>query len=168
MAFKKLSLFPDELRCGPLKRTRQSAAIIGDSFRNILPRLDERLDELDYGEWAGLSDAEVIDRFGRDSFESWTLRGIRPDVGGWKPSDNTLMGDVRSLISEVQSNAANRVVCLVSSNGRLRYFLRLLFEDFQRLSLAGSTGMKPGHISILARHQETWSLVVWNLNPFTI
>jgi broad specificity phosphatase PhoE len=168
VALKKLSLAPSELRCGPLKRTRQSAAIIGDSFGHILPRLDPRLDELDYGDWAGLSDAEVIGRFGRESFESWTLKGIRPELGGWKPSESQIMTDVRSLIAEISLVSENKVVCLVSSNGRLRYFLRIIFSEFQRLSLAGSTGMKPGHISILARYQDHWSLVVWNLNPFTL
>ncbi len=168
VALKKLSLMPDELRCGPLKRTRQSAAIISDSFGLSLPKLDDRLDELDYGDWSGLTDAEVISRFGRDNFEGWTLKGTRPSGSNWKPSENQLIADVRSLIAEISSSPDRRVNCLVSSNGRLRYFLRLIFSDFQRLSLAGSTGMKPGHISILARHQEDWSLVVWNLNPFTL
>ena len=50
------------------------------------PRVDERLDEVDYGAWGGLTTAEIEERFGAESVAAWNERSEVPTGAGW-PED---------------------------------------------------------------------------------
>src|SRR5277367_5832540 len=64
-ACKENGITFDTIVSGPLRRTRDYARIVRDSIKaEAAPLVDERLDEIDYGSWSGLSDQEVIERFG--------------------------------------------------------------------------------------------------------
>lgn len=59
------SLVPgiDELWCSPLQRTRQTVVALDPPERLAVPRLDDRLVELDFGRWEGLAWHEVHRRW---------------------------------------------------------------------------------------------------------
>ena len=44
--------------------------------------MDERLDEVDYGAWGGLTTAEIEERFGAESVAAWNERSGVPRARG--------------------------------------------------------------------------------------
>lgn len=64
--------------CAPLKRTKKFAEIIESTNERNAPSPveDGRLTELDYGRWSGLSDAEIVDKFGEKTLRAWVDKSI--------------------------------------------------------------------------------------------
>ena len=80
--------------CSPLLRARQTAALLGLES----PALDARLAEQNWGEWEGLTRAEMLARDGADAFER-AGRGLsfRPPGGG---STGELQARVVSFLAD--------------------------------------------------------------------
>jgi broad specificity phosphatase PhoE len=153
---------PDEIRCGPLSRARQYAAIINAELGGASPSsVDPRLDELDYGAWGGLTREQVEDRFGSAALERWEQESIWPSGAGWGDSAESIEAEVRSLWDEL-CRKGPRLALLVSSNGRLRFFLKLVGGVLPR-----KPTMRTGHLSVLqlAGGETKPELVGWNLAP---
>jgi broad specificity phosphatase PhoE len=55
--------------CSPMRRTRDTAAILGQPF-GLTPQTRDGLREIDHGRWEGLTRAEVEERFGAE-YEAW-------------------------------------------------------------------------------------------------
>ena len=76
-ALNHANLIPERIIAGPLKRTVEFAEIIRTKLSSdskseqSSARIDNRLRELDYGEWEGLSDPEIKARWGEESFKLW-------------------------------------------------------------------------------------------------
>lgn len=163
-ALQRMSLLPERVLCGPLSRTRESASIISEHLQALTPQVDPRLDELNYGTWSQKTDQQIIASYGRPVLENWTLRGQAPIDCGWQPPEDTRLREVSQLVQELlESN--NRITLLLSSNGRFRYFLKLLTSDFIRLSSAGLTGIKPGHLAAIGVADKKLTLLFWNAAP---
>jgi broad specificity phosphatase PhoE len=121
---------------GPLQRTR---VFLSHGF-GITPRLDDRLREIDYGDWEGLTDAEISARVGPVMLESWNKNCVWPEGQNWVPSPAILFEGAASLVRELGAGAPGIVPVLCSSQGVLRYFAKLDGAFFAQAKLGVGTG----------------------------
>jgi probable phosphoglycerate mutase len=150
--------------CAPLLRTKKFAEIVADKqATKPTPIIDNRLTELDYGDWSGLSDDEIAAKFG-DSLKNWINSSTWPSGCHWASSEAAVTAEVQSLVAELESKYADDTVLLVSSNGRLRYFLKLIAGEFERRVASKQFKMGTGKVSILNGHRD-YSLLAWNEDP---
>lgn len=165
--------------CAPLLRTKKFAEIIAtkqaakqatnrsaksQSNQASQPIIDKRLTELDYGDWSGLSDDEIATKFG-DSLKNWIDSSTWPSGCHWASSEAEVTAEVQELVSELEEKHADETVLLVSSNGRLRYFLKLIAGEFERRVADKQFKMGTGKISVLNGDSGVYSLLSWNEDP---
>lgn len=158
---------------GPLQRTRVFANIIQQQLAQAAVDsavfVDERLREVDYGGWTGLSNDEVLARFGehdgRAALEAWEEHSIW-NSKHWIGSPEAITQNVQSLVQELITQytvvGETRTVLLVSSNGILRYFLTLIDGEFERRITDRSFKVKTGHLCWLQYKQNKFTCLAWN------
>jgi broad specificity phosphatase PhoE len=147
---------------GQLKRTRVFAEIILKNLPanliadDVTLKIDPRLLELDYGPWEGLSDLEIKAKWGEQALLEWQDLGKRPEAVNFIPSAEKLEQEIQQILSE-QAKLAG-VSLLVTSNGRLREFSRVLGQ--------GTKKVKTGHICVLKRLDAAeWEIAQWGVGP---
>ncbi len=147
---------------GPLQRTRVFAASVATKAHSGQPaRIDNRLDELDYGAWSGLSDAEIEERFGPEELSAWRDRGERPAKVQFQPSEQIVRQETESLLRELRQLGGLTVA--VTSNGRLREMGRML-RDLTGKPLK-APAVSTGAACVLTFRDSSWSIVAWNIKP---
>jgi probable phosphoglycerate mutase len=98
--------------CSPKRRARQTAACLGLKDLHLEPRLSEQ----DWGDWEGLTRAEMLARDGADAFERSGLGvAFRPPGG---ESTGELQARVRSFFGDIAAAGADAIA--VSHMGVLR------------------------------------------------
>lgn len=148
---------PASLVSGPLKRTRRMAEIIGERA-GLDFTVDERLREIDYGLWEGLSGEEISRRYGAEDLERWERGGIWPDAAGWSPAQSALINSVKSFLRECHGTTGR---IAVTSNGILRIVHSLVTGQ----TAGGAAKVKTGHVCVLEPNGTGWNVVEWNKNP---
>ena len=131
------------------------------------PRVDERLDEVDYGAWGGLTTAEIEERFGAESVADWNERSEVPTGAGWPEDRRDLEARARAFAAEVASGALGERVLACSSNGLLRWFLGLMDGALARAIAEGGFKVRTGHYGMLVFEPADgrWRLAAWNAPP---
>ncbi len=158
---------PQKIIAGPLSRTLNFAQICRGIIGATIPvGVDERLGEIDYGEWSGLTSDEVARQFGAEALELWEKRSRWPQVGGWKGSAEEFTNEVEALTEELVKGDA-RMPLLVSSNGRLRYFLNLIPSAFDDQLADSGVKMRTGALSAL-RIGTNPKVLFWNKRPMEL
>ena len=174
-ALRERGLVPDRFLVSPLKRTRRFAELLRETTGSGAElEFDDRLRELDYGSWGGLTNEEVESRWGRQALTDWSDRALRPAKAGWLPEEEAVVREVGELLHELKrGSAAGGTVCVVSSNGRLGTVHRLLWPAGEEWR-PRERRLKTGHFG-LARCAaepsdkpgvspgEGWRLLGWNL-----
>ncbi len=123
---------PDLILSASLRRTRRTAEIIHEHCGGVKLKVDERLNEIDYGLWSGLTREQIVEKFGVLELQQWEQQGVWPKAAGWAGSSQRIQEQVLQLVQEL--GTAQKVV-VVSSQGILRYFLALLPQrDGKRLT----------------------------------
>lgn len=98
--------------CSPKLRARQTAACLGLKT----PRLEPRLSEQDWGDWEGLTRAEMLARDGADAFErSGRGTAFRPPGG---ESTGELITRLQSFFKDIASSGRDAIA--VTHMGILR------------------------------------------------
>jgi probable phosphoglycerate mutase len=166
-ALRERGTRPEVVYCGPLARTREYAAIVAEEAGLPTPDVDARLDELDYGVWSGLTSNEVVERFGEDELEGWRRRGEWPAKAGFGPGEEQVRREVHDLVRELVAEPAPDTVLLVTSNGRLRYFLTLVPGAFEQCVERDALGVRTGHISKIVGRATGFAVDYWDLDPAT-
>jgi broad specificity phosphatase PhoE len=153
-ALKRSLMVPQKIVAGPLKRTREFAEIVSELVGvSTGVCIDERLTELDYGAWGGLSDDEIRHQWGDEELRRWQDKAIRPEGVTFTPSESELEREARALLSEYA--AVEGITLVVTSNGRLREFSRVLRGEASKV--------KTGHLCILERSVPgEWKVVCWD------
>ncbi|MCL2469914.1 MAG: histidine phosphatase family protein [Alphaproteobacteria bacterium] len=147
------------LLSSPLKRTWFLAEMIGKET-GVTPRADERLREIDYGLWENLTESEITARYGVELLANWTKNGQWPEGMNWKPDQETMRAQIKSLLEEEKSRAEGLAI-IITSNGILRFIYEAV------------TGQKPdthakvatGNLCQLVLKQGNWNIEAWNLKP---
>lgn len=164
LALRAAGMLPDRIIAGPLKRTRIGAELAGEAcgFSGDI-EIDERLREIDYGVWGGQSDDEIAEQWGESAITDWRERSIAPSGAGWSPSPSALAENARAVLdAATRDRSPDTIVLIVTSNGILRYFHRLLAGSDAPLSEAK---VKTGHISAARFDESGARLLFWNQPP---
>jgi probable phosphoglycerate mutase len=159
VAIESSGVVVDRVVCGPLQRTRLFGELFVEELgEDLQPKIDDRLVELDYGVWGGLSDEEISERYGVGVLKAWSEQGIRPLEVSFSPSADAVESEAWSLLEELGRKGG--VSLVVTSNGRLREYGRLL-------GLKGRTSYKvrTGHACVLMLIGSTWRILGWDLSP---
>lgn len=165
-AFLSSGIAPDAIYCGPLSRTKEYAKIVGLAVNPAAPLLiDERLNELDYGDWSGLKDLEIAVKFGGEVLQNWNHYGIWPDKAKWGSSEKEVFSEVASFAHDVAEAHVRKIVLAVTSNGRLRFFLKLFPNVFADYSKRNMLKVGTGKICILGGGDAALRLLGWNMEP---
>lgn len=165
-ALQRTGVRPAAVYCSTLQRTKVSADIvIADLGLDLDPIVDDRLAEIDYGAWGGLTDDAIADRFGRDVLDAWNNDGVWPPAGQWGESEDAVRGRVHAFGRMVldKHSAADDVV-IISSNGTLRYFLDLV-PDTATVPAPAQRKMKTGFVSRLDGDAAGLTVRYWNRDP---
>ncbi|MEY4699945.1 MAG: hypothetical protein RL326_132 [Pseudomonadota bacterium] len=143
---------------GPLQRTRVFADIVKQSSGTSAPiSIDARLTELDYGAWSGLSNEEIVALSGEEALRQWQEHGVRPPHMRFEPSAESLAHELTSLLRELETQSG--VCVVVSSNGRLREFRRLIESND---TIRGDGKVRTGGSCVLVLSSSGWKIVAWN------
>lgn len=165
-ALLEKNVMPSAIYCGPLQRTREFAQIVAQRLNLAShPIVDDRLNELDYGLWSGLSDEEIKAKFGNE-LEAWEKSGKWPKTSSWPESEKDVVQDVKSFAKHMLlQHKPDDVVVVVSSNGKLRYFLKLIENEFESRIKSGQVKVGTGKACVIACDGDRVELVAWNVNP---
>lgn len=168
-ALLEKSIKPVAVYCGPLQRTRKFAQIIIKSLEMEslgLPMdviVDERLNELNYGDWAGLDDEQIRAKFGAE-LDDWEKYGKWPEYSKWPETEEEVIGQVRSFVQDLAKTYKSQdTVVAVSSNGKLRYFLKLIENEFENRLKSGNVKVGTGNACVLKFNGTKPELVAWNI-----
>ena len=163
-ALLRINMVPDRVYCASLRRTRDFADTMGEvQMRWRKPVIDKRLDEVDYGAWAGKTTEEIAATpEGAAAAEAWSQRDVFPAGAGWGSTEAEIFGAIRSFIDEVIKTAGPKErLLVVSSNGVLRFFPRLLgVTNPDRASYV----MKTGHAGLISGEPGAFRLRFWNVS----
>ncbi|MFH1223612.1 MAG: histidine phosphatase family protein [Pseudomonadota bacterium] len=154
---KKIKI--DAVYCGPLKRTREYADIVCKKVGLKPAKIDERLNELDYGAWAGLTNDEVIKKFGEKEFNDWQENSIWPKNSGWTGSLKEKTDEIKSFLSDLNKNhKPNDTILVVTSTGRLRFFLSAAVDSRE-------PKVKTGNICEASYDGKELKILSWSTSP---
>jgi broad specificity phosphatase PhoE len=161
-ALRRVASRINRIVSGPLQRTRVFADIVKQSSgTDAQISIDERLTELDYGEWSGLSNEEIVALSGEEALRQWQDHGVRPPHVRFEPSAESLSQELTSLLRELENHSGVSVV--VSSNGRLREFRRLIESEAD--PTLGDGKVRTGGSCVLVSSDSGWTIVAWNCDP---
>lgn len=160
-ALKCAGLIPTRTLTGPLRRTRQTAAIAlgaaGAAIDQI--EIDERLREIDYGAWEGKSSSEIAQAGGGDELDAWERESAWPRLAGWPSSREEYLRRLSGVLQDLwEKQSAPALV--ISSNG----LFRLLAHALGGGTIAGKMGT--GRMALLRLNSGTDAqILAWNLSP---
>jgi probable phosphoglycerate mutase len=147
---------------GPLKRTRETAAIMLAAHAQA-PELEigNFLREIDYGPDENMPEAEVIARIGEAALEAWETDATPPP--GWRVDAAAIEGQWDALFSKLARSDEAGPVLIVTSNGIARFALRLARR--QTSEAAPTLKLKTGAYGIMRIGDHPPALIDWNLRP---
>lgn len=151
----------DVLASSPLRRTRETAGILGDLLE-LEPRLEEGLAEAAFGTWDGLTFAEVQERHPED-LEAW-LGGLDVAPTGGGESFRTVDRRVRRTRDRLVADHAGRTVLAVTHVTPIKVLVRLALdaplEALFRMELA------PASVTVISWFPDgSASLRLFNARP---
>lgn len=165
-ALKKAEIHPKAVYCGPLKRTREYAAIVLEELHSSLkPIIDARLNEIDYGNWAGLSNTQIREIGEGDALSSWENLSVWPKIAHWSGSAMQMIKEVKAFSKTlvVQYDPTDTIL-VITSNGRLRYFLKLIPGLFEQYVKKKAFKVATGNICLM-NYEYKWQIKFWNKKP---
>jgi broad specificity phosphatase PhoE len=166
-ALLQSKLIPSAVYCGPLQRATEYAAIIIEELKLALSLvIDPRLNELDFGQWSGLTNEQVGAKFGHQAVDDWNNKCIWPSAGEWKSSPAQISSEINSFVKELNAKHGQQEnVLLVTSNGRMRYFLNLVPVEFEKHLREQNFKVATGNVCILRLIGDKCAVEAWNVTP---
>jgi broad specificity phosphatase PhoE len=153
---------PKALVTGPLQRTRETAAIIREYTSGKLI-ISEEMREIDYGDWEGLSSAEISSRYGSVALTAWEKEARWPMDAGWPQQEATVTHAILDLMDRLNQPGSDSYVVFCTSNGILKTMSKhFAFDDPPK-----SLGVRTGHMCIVHGEPGAWKAVGWNIAPDT-
>jgi broad specificity phosphatase PhoE len=163
-ALARHGLVPDVVYAASLKRTRRFAEIVAETLGLKAPIVDPRLDEVDYGAWAGRTNDEIAAQ-GPDAvaaMEAWGSCDAWPAEAGWASRQADILADIRGFAAACLAPGRHRRPLVVSSNGILRFLPRILLPEAAHRA---TFKMGTGHLGIVERDGAEMRLRCWDAKP---
>jgi broad specificity phosphatase PhoE len=167
-AMKELAIKPETIYAATLKRTVVYAEIIHDQLNLVKDViLDKRLDELDYGGWSSLTSEEIKAQYGEEELKDWNDHGVWPQT--FTGSEIIVEEQVKNFIEQVvEIEPNNKLSLAVTSNGRLKYFLKILPDIYNDYIEKSKWKVSTGNICLFGYENGIWKLLLWNENPHSL
>ena len=158
---------PTAALSGGLRRQVQHLSI---ALREIDDKVPEpaqvaALDEIDYGDWGGLTTEAIEARFGTDAVAAWNQRSAWPADASWPEGRDEVVARVRGFASEIAAGRRGPRALACSSNGLMRWFLDLVPGGLERAIQAGAFKVRTGHACRLVYETGVWRVTHWNIPP---
>lgn len=162
---RNLGIVPDAIYTSSLQRTSEFAQITakqtGYNAAKILT--DDRLMELDYGSWSGLTDEEIRAQFGNKELEDWNKSSVWPQSGVFGASEQQVSNECSSFLQDLSNkHSRHGQIVAVSSNGRLRYFLKSIAGEFEKRTNKTTFKVNTGSFCVFHYQENGWVLDSWN------
>lgn len=166
-ALKKSGIKLKAVYCGPLKRTRDYAAVVLKELHvSLKPIIDTRLNEIDYGNWSGLNNTQIQEIGEGAELSAWENFSVWPKIAGWSGSSVLMEKEVKNLAKDLTSRyEPTDTILLISSNGRLRYFLKLIPKVFAEHLERKQFKVATGNICLFVYSNKKWQIAFWNQKP---
>lgn len=161
-------ILPAKVICSQLQRTIKHLEPMTRKLGMRAAEPDKRLNEMDYGTWENKTNDEVDAMYGSDSVrKAWDREGKRPDDAGFLPSEIDLAKNIASLVGELQTNYDDdKIIVACSSNGIIRYFLKLVPGAYESAMKNGALKVATGSVSAIDFPNEGKAKVIfWNKKP---
>ncbi|MFM2322571.1 MAG: hypothetical protein RLZZ225_724 [Pseudomonadota bacterium] len=167
LALQKADIPLKAVYCGPLKRARDYATIVLKALSSPLkPIVDWRLNEIDYGTWSGLSNVQIQQMGQGSALSAWENSSVWPENSGWSGSAAQIISEVKALAEDlIEQYEATDTILLISSNGRLRYFLKLISQAFEQRVANKALKVLTGNICFFLYENKKWQIKFWNKSP---
>lgn len=158
---------PAAIFCGPLQRMLRFAEILARGLNlGEPPIIDQRLTEIDYGGWRGLSNEEVIERFGECEFFGWYEGNFWPNSASWNSNERDFNELVRSFVRYVVSEyGVDQTVIAVTSHGVLKCLGESLGQRRAGPHWPSFHRVNTGNFCDLICGQESVHVISWNESP---
>lgn len=154
---------------GPLQRTHEHASIAASAL-GFGVAIDERLREIDYGLWEAKSSDEIRTLGGESELKAWNERGAWPLSPGWSPAEAEISANMAKLANALASPlSGNDAALLVTSNGILKFFLKLVPGAFEEMAGKGALKVATGNCCALSCEEAgRWRILFWNRQPASL
>jgi broad specificity phosphatase PhoE len=161
-ALRRAGLVPDVVYAASLMRTQRFAEIVAETLGLPPPITDSRLDELDYGRWAGRTNDEIAGDgpAALAAMQAWNAVDAWPERAGWGSRWADVQAAIAGFAAERLDPAGQRRALVVSSNGILRFLPRLLLG-----SSRDSFKMRTGHLGVIDVRNGESTLRCWDVAP---
>ena len=137
-----------------------------DPSSHASPFIDERLREIDYGLWEAKSSEEIQAMGGGAELDAWNKAGEWPHAPGWTPAPEAIASNVAELAGECAAGLGEGdAVLLVTSNGIMKFFLKLVPGAFEDMAARGSLKVATGHCCALRHSPRGWEVLLWDSEP---
>lgn len=156
--FKRLGIKIADVYSGSLRRTLDYAKYVIKELGSLQPIIDPRLNEFDYGAWSGLSQQSIRDQWGSAALNAWEQDAQSPKNVGWSPQSDEMLARIQAFTEQLLSQYQDQTVLVITSQGCLRFFLRLSGQLNQ-------VKVSTGNICQLIHQDHHWHLVTWNQKP---
>lgn len=160
----------DRFYSGPLIRHRQHSKTIADCIgfceNDIIN--DERLQEIDYGQWEAKSDDEIILAGFKDDLENWNKNAIWPPADIWAETQEQLDTRVEDFLKMLKLQTThNQKIVVVTSGGVLRSFHSALIK-YDTAFKGKPSKVSTGHVGSIQLNHNSWKIDYWNQHPENI
>lgn len=158
---------PVSILCANMRRTSRYAEIIQNAIGIPgTPMMDDRLNDLDYGDWTGLTEPEVALKYGEKVYTGWVKHGIWPENANWGESPQKIHERITTFSHDlVDFYDEEDTVVIVASNGLIKFFLGIIAGEYEKRSMNGKLRMDIGNFSKLTHENGKWRVSYWNMSP---
>lgn len=150
----------DRVLASPLRRTRESAALILAAMGNgVAIETRDWLAEIDHGPDENRTEAEVVARIGETALAAWDAHGIAPP--GWHVDGAGRGAAWRAFFA----SAPEGMTLLVTSNGAARFGLLADAGLARQAAALPSLKLATGAYGLIALEAGAPRLAAWNRRP---
>ncbi len=156
----------DKIYTSTLQRTQQTAKIIMETMHLFTDvAINKIFDEIDYGDYDGIPEKEVIAKIGKEAMAKWENQAIAPvkwqiDINKIKKNWQDFASNI--ILTNINKNI-NKIILIITSNGIAR-FLPCILDNPVEFIATNKIKLATGAISCFS-FVNKWQVDYWNLLP---